>query len=206
MFCEKCGRKIRPGAGACPECGHEVTATEYCGGFWGINSDKKDERPEEEAAQAGMVPPAEDPVIQAAPPDSEAAPEIRRPQRQAHRQMQRQAQKQKREDHLRLLPYILCGILIIVSFVQLLQIHGMRKTNHKLKREAQEWRREAEAAQEELEEAARQEKESEEETKDNNQKKGKSKEDNSKEDNSKEDQEKQELEEEIDFSESRDEI
>lgn len=36
MYCVKCGCKINPGEKRCPDCGLEVTETEYCGGFWGL--------------------------------------------------------------------------------------------------------------------------------------------------------------------------
>ena len=207
MFCEKCGRKIRPGSTACRECGHEVTAAEYCGGFWGLSRENPEREQEETPSQAGPVPAADDPVTQTIPVESEMTLERRRPPRQD----QRRALQQKRADRFRLLPYILCGILVIVSFVQLMQIHGMRKTNHELKSEVTKWRKEAQSAKKELEEVTWQEEESEDKKKEKNQKDDKNQKDTSKdgengEDPNKEDLKKEELEKEMDFSESKDAI
>lgn len=38
MFCQKCGYKLIEGAIKCSNCGADASATQVCGGFWGLVS------------------------------------------------------------------------------------------------------------------------------------------------------------------------
>ena len=43
MYCKKCGIRIKEGQEKCPECGTEQDKPEYCGGFWGLVGDRRED-------------------------------------------------------------------------------------------------------------------------------------------------------------------
>lgn len=43
MYCKKCGIRIKEGQEKCPECGTEQDKPEYCGGFWGLVGDQRED-------------------------------------------------------------------------------------------------------------------------------------------------------------------
>lgn len=43
MYCKKCGIRIKEGQEKCPECGTEQDKPEYCGGFWGLIGNQRED-------------------------------------------------------------------------------------------------------------------------------------------------------------------
>lgn len=43
VYCKKCGIRIKEGQEKCPECGTEQDKPEYCGGFWGLIGNQRED-------------------------------------------------------------------------------------------------------------------------------------------------------------------
>lgn len=122
MYCKNCGKRIITGKVKCDNCGDSVENAEYCGGFWGLIGEEKNE-----IVEPSVLSKARTTDEKAKGTDVKAQKENQAKKQAEESSVSTGKRSAKKQRHFYPIPYILCVVFALAFVFQSVKVSKVSK-------------------------------------------------------------------------------